>query len=122
MANVPNSKSETGADLIMAIVKEFQHGYCQYKVTIVPKVAINIKTTYDDGKVTSFTYNMGEMAEYDSYNLSYYGPIKSITENTVTIEAIGGKNRRLKIVDFAWRNSESIQSKKAKNSETMLYI
>ena len=104
------------------IVSEFEYFSSKYRVTIVPKNVITVHTIHWDGKVTVFDYRIGDMAEYDSYNLHYFGPIKSITEKTVTIEMIGGKNKRLKIADFAWRNSKSVAEKQSRNSDTMMYI
>ena len=70
------------------------------------------------------TFKIGDQAEYASYNLSYYGTIKSITEKTVTIAPrFGGGTKRLKLDTFAWRNydfdlNDTIQS----NANEMMYI
>lgn len=53
------------------------------------------------------TFKLGEMAEYGSYNLSYYGVITKITEKTVFIEERVGRQKtihRLDIAEFEWRN------------------
>jgi hypothetical protein len=51
------------------------------------------------------TYVVGESAEYDSYNFSYFGKIVSITEKSVTIQPEASRRaRRLKIEQFDWRN------------------
>ena len=65
----------------------------------------SIEVVHQDRPAKSFV--MGDMAEYDSYNLSYYGPITKITAKTITItERHGGEPRvhRLPIERFCWRN------------------
>tara|TARA_R110002020_G_scaffold220424_4_gene428359 strand:+ start:114 stop:470 length:357 start_codon:yes stop_codon:yes gene_type:complete len=68
------------------------------------------------------TFKIGDKAEYDSYNLSYYGPIVSITKKNVIIDD-HGKRRRLPFETFHWRNiTFDLAKKSAENSETMRYI
>jgi hypothetical protein len=43
---------------------------------------------------------VGEMAEYDSYNLKYLSTIASITDKTITF----ANKRRLKMEEFCYRN------------------
>lgn len=89
------------------------------EVSIEPKKSITLMV---DG--VGRTFRIGDMAEYDSYNLSYYGTIVSITEKTVTIkEKYSPQKRRLKIYDFTWRNYDfDLAQTQAKNSETSMYI
>ena len=71
------------------------------------------------------TFKIGDMAEYDSWNLSYYGKIVSITDKTVTIEEkhFDTKKRRLKLDHFAWRNwNFDLNKTIADNHDTMMYI
>jgi len=69
------------------------------------------------------TFEVGDKAEYDSYNLSYFGPIKSITKKNVIIKDTSGKNRRLPHATFHWRNINfDVAKKSAENSDTMMYI
>lgn len=72
-------------------------------------------------------FEIGDWAEYDSWNLRYTGIIRSITEKTVTIEAYPNsslsKKYRLKIDTFCWRNYDFDSGKvAAQNAETMMYI
>ena len=92
-----------------------------YSVEIVKGKSITI---YNHDKKTKNTFTIGDMAEYDSYNLSYYGPIQSITEKTVTIaNRHSGKKSRLKLDTFAWRNWDfELGSTMTKNADTMNYI
>ena len=69
------------------------------------------------------TFSVGDKAEYDSYNLSYFGPIKSITKKNVIIKDTNGKNRRLPLATFHWRNINfDLNEKQANNSEIMMSI
>lgn len=69
------------------------------------------------------TFTLGDQAEYDSYNLSYYGKIVGITKATVVVEKTGGKSRHLNLYEFCWRNYDfDLEKKSAENSDTMNYI
>jgi len=69
------------------------------------------KYAYLDGELItvrlpySRTFNIGDLAEYDSYNLSYYGKIVSIGAKTVTI-VDGPYRRRLTFEEFTDRNHD----------------
>ncbi len=57
--------------------------------------------------VKGSSFKVGDFAEYDSYNLSYYGNITKITDKTVTIkEKYETRTRRLSMEQFVWRNFE----------------
>ena len=92
----------------------------RYEVEIVPKSSITIRDK--DGHTN--TFKMGDMAEYDSYNLRYYGTIVSITNKTVTIqERHKDKRHRLSLDKFCWRNIKFVLHEVvAKNHETSHYI
>lgn len=115
-----------------------------YKLEIVPGKsikAIDFKGLVE-GKSASF--NMFDLAEYDSYNLSYLGYIVGITEKTVTIveehdfdkwkgikagtytkkhEYDKPHIHRLKLNEFAWRNYDfNLQQTRKDNHETSMYI
>ncbi len=66
-------------------------------------------------------FAIGDVAEYDSYNLSYCGTIVAITEKTVSIrEKHGSRVRRLDLADFSQRNWDFDAEATAKrNSEWM---
>lgn len=71
------------------------------------------------------TFEVGDEAEYDSFNLSYIGEIVSISDKTVTIlpRRRGEKKRRLKLAEFSWRNNfRTVAEKHARNSEEMMYL
>jgi hypothetical protein len=69
-------------------------------------------------------FRVGDCAEYDSYNLSYYGTITKISAKTITIkEKYVTKSHRLKFGEFCWRNHNfDLQDTIMKNSDTMQYI
>lgn len=66
-------------------------------------------------------FHLGDMAEYDSYNLSYYGKIVSIGPKTVTIvERHNSTRHRISVYEFAWRNIDfTVDETSKSNSETM---
>ena len=67
------------------------------------------------------TYAIGDLAEYDSFNLSYYGEIKAIGAKTVTIDKDPG-TARLDLETFAWRNSRfDLAKAQDRNTEHFMY-
>lgn len=80
----------------------------EYNVTIEKNTFIQIDCLYKNAhtpKETSVKFMIGDIAEYDSYNLSYLGKIVGITEKTISIlPEVGGTKRMLKIGDFCNRN------------------
>ena len=93
----------------------------RYEVEITPKKNITVRD-----KKTGHTnkFSIGDYAEYDSYNLRYYGAIVSITHKTVTIqERHKDKRHRLSLDKFCWRNIKFVLHEVvAKNHETSHYI
>ena len=71
------------------------------------------------GSRFSNSFNIGDMAEYNSYNMSYYGEIIKITAKTVTIkEKYSSTTHRLSLYEFAWRNQDfNLNSAQKRNSE-----
>lgn len=92
-----------------------------YSVEVVPGKSISI---FEKGTLLN-VMEIGDLAEYDSYNLSYFGPIVKITDKAVTIAERHGAKRlhRLDFNTFCWRNKH-FDAKKAedKNFETMQYL
>jgi len=90
----------------------------EYSVDIVVGQRIQ---TYRKG-VLGAKFQMGALAEYDSYNLSYTGTIKAITDRTVTITS-RGRDHRLNLHEFCWRNwNFDAALTAARNAETSLCI
>jgi hypothetical protein len=75
-------------------------------------------------KTYDMTFEVGDEAEYDSYNLSYIGTIVAIGAKTVTIRpGKGERTRRLSLKEFSWRNNfGTVAEKRARNSEEMMYL
>ena len=70
-------------------------------------------------------FNIGDTAEYDSYNLKYTGKILAIGEKTITIERsdTGHGPCRLSIYSFSLKNWDFDAVKIAKNNfETMVTL
>jgi hypothetical protein len=72
-------------------------------------------------------FNLGDEAEYGSYNLIYTGPVTKITDKTVQITAYPGTRNEtrhnLSLDTFCWRNERFNAQKVAKhNSEELYYI
>lgn len=59
------------------------------------------------------SFLIGDIAVYDSYNMSYMSEITSITAKTVSFSK---EHKRLKIDEFAWRNKETRASKSTRNA------
>ena len=112
-----------------SFVFQIQSGGKDTWVEVTPGKSITLTEVCVDKDVgirmlTERTFNVGDQAEYDSYNLSYYGPIKSITKKNVIIkEKHGDRTRRLPFTTFHWRNINfDLNKKKISNSETIRYI
>lgn len=68
------------------------------------------------------TFRIGDLAEYDSYNLVYLGRIVSITEKGVTIEA-HGRRHRLDVYGFSNKNCDfDLESIQRRNHATSMAI
>lgn len=79
----------------------------------------------DNGVPTHKTFCIGDMAEYDSFNLCYYGTITKITCKTVSIKEpySDGKVHRLKFREFVLRNYDfDLVKMREHNSDVMNYI
>lgn len=68
-------------------------------------------------------YTLGDLAEYDSWNMSYYGRIVAIGEKTVTIEKDddNGRTVRLALDEFSRRNCRfDVLTARGQNLEVMM--
>jgi len=95
-------------------------GYTTFTVETVKNKSITVTREGHEPN----TFLIGDAAEYDSWNLSYYGEIVSITDKTVTINPrYGERKRRLSLESFAWRNYNfDLDETVRQNSDTMNYI
>ena len=90
--------------------------------------SITIHKAQKDGSIKQgSTFNVGDIAEYDSYNLRYTGIITKITEKCVTIVAYPGtsyaETHRLDLATFCWRNFNfDAAETQRRNSEEMMYL
>jgi hypothetical protein len=95
-----------------------------YNADIEPGESIRLHGIHQK-KPFDVTFKVGDIAEYDSYNLHYTGQIVKITQNTITINAsrTGDRNKRLTMYEFCWRNYDFNEAEvAAKNMDTMQYI
>lgn len=94
-----------------------------YMVTLDPGKAVTVERKDSGTTVAMRTFELGDVAEYDSFNLHYTAPIKSISAKTITFDLRHGKTKRLKPQEFAWRNwNFDAEQVRIENSETMNYI
>jgi hypothetical protein len=72
--------------------------------------------------VLANSFNLGDTAEYDSYNLRYTGNIVAISDKRIVIESYG-RNYSLDINTFCWRNHDFNAAKVAEqNFRESMYI
>ena len=97
----------------------------KYSVEIVPGKSISI---YENDNLKN-SFAVGDMAEYGSYNLSYFGPILSISDKAVVVSenkyGSPGKSKKhvMDLYKFCWRNVDfDAEAKSKENSDTMMYI
>lgn len=115
------------------VTREHRHAGKVYPSEVVPNayafisarksiMLIGTRETTTGTKPYVFTFTIGEVAEYDSYNMSYYGPILAIGEKTVTIAKGDGEGKaRLSIEDFSRRNSRfDLDKARARNVDVMM--
>lgn len=95
-----------------------------FEAVVIPGVSITVTRIEGHDAGTGRTFLIGDMAEYDSFNLSYFGPILAITDKAVTIRnKHSEKKHRLNLYNFAWRNYKfNADTESKKNLETMMYI
>lgn len=98
----------------------FDMGFAKYILVVDPGKFIVVAREGEEQN----TFEIGDPAEYDSYNLLYVGIITAITDKTVTIQPkYENKKRRLKLEEFAWRNWNFNAERVAQeNFETSHYI
>lgn len=100
-------------------------GYVTTFVTVT-KTHIRLQSLMKDGRAYDVSFAIGDLAEYDSFNLRYLAPIKSFSIKSVvfhTPDHRGGKTRRLKLADFVMRNYNfNVTEIEAHNDEVSLHI
>jgi len=97
----------------------------EYEAIIVPNKFIVIRRKLESGTYTEpVRFNIGDQAEYDSYNLKYLGTITQITNKRITIDPGYSQHKKsLKLYNFCWRNYNfNLEYIQKENFETMMYI
>jgi hypothetical protein len=89
----------------------------------VGKDIIRITGRYGNKNVHA-TFKVGDMVEYDSYNLRYLGTITRITDKRVTVQPrYGASTKSMDLYTFAWRNHNfDLDKANAENAETSMSI
>jgi len=100
----------------------------KYLVTIEKNKSITIFVEDGKGIKKTTSFQIGDVAEYDRFNLKYTGEITAISEKSVTIVEWKGhrsmeKAHRLDLNTFCWRNYDFDAEKVAReNAEARMYI
>jgi hypothetical protein len=110
----------------------------KFRGTVIPAQATDYSVEVQKNKsITIFkngkpgaSFQIGDTAEYGSYNLHYLGQIIQISANSVTIEEPykmygkdHGRRHRLNMNQFCWRNYEFNLARITKfNQEESYYI
>jgi hypothetical protein len=102
-------------------IQIFNRSYAKYTVEVDTRTK-TISVTRDG--YDTITFNIGDSAIYDSYNLYYTGTITNITDKTVTFKRAGyDTTKRIKVEEFAWRNYDYDAERIGReNAETSWYI
>ena len=110
-------------------VMKIQNGHRgSYNLFITPGASVEIHTHRENGDLVNVrVFRPGDVAEFDSYNLSYTAKIVGITAKTVTFDVSYNPNeprtKRLKMADFAWRNHNfDIEATRERNAITSMSI
>jgi hypothetical protein len=101
--------------------------HASYVAYVTPGVKVEIHTHNPAGYLVNVkVFKVGDIAEYDSYNLSYTAPITKITPKRITFETgnkVQPRTKHLNYESFAWRNHDfDVHETAVKNSEVMQYI
>ena len=109
-------KDETIRSLTKSLERNINHGNDKDVTSYADAIGRHVAShTQHFTENYSNTFKIGDVAEYDSYNLSYTAEIVSITEKTVTFDN-RGKRRRIKLHEFDWRNWDFDAAKTAEQN------
>lgn len=106
-------------------IHESSFGSTKYRTTLVPQQHVIVERIEGGTVISAKRFEVGDIVEYDSFNMSYMGKITNITAKCVIvkIDPCRRLTRRMKPGEFAWRNwNFNASSAQAKNSETSNYI
>jgi hypothetical protein len=104
----------------MNIVEYTERFGRSYRVTTEPKRYVIVETLNVHKQLVDVRrFELADLAEYDSFNLKYVGNIVSIGNKTITVADKGGRRKRMKLEEFAWRNFDfDVEEIKRHNWET----
>lgn len=99
-----------------------------YNLFITPGEKVEIHTHRENGELVNVrVFRPGDVAEYDSFNLSYTAKIAGITAKNVIFNVSYSDEqpmtKRLKMENFAWRNHNfDIEKTRERNAITSMSI
>jgi hypothetical protein len=108
------------------IIHEESRGSTRFMVYLKPGNSVEVHTHKANQLTGVKVFRLGDYAEYDSFNLSYTGPIVGITAKTVIVRKgnwTNAKTKRMKPSEFAWRNFDfDLDTVNRENWETSMHI
>ena len=110
-------------------VMKIQNGHRgSYNLFITPGASVEIHTHRENGELVNVRrFVVGDVAEQDSFNLSYTAKITGITAKNVIFDISYNddepRTKRLKMENFAWRNHNfDIEATRERNAITSMSI
>jgi hypothetical protein len=103
----------------------YQSAGTVFNADVIPGASIRIygtQTNHINGPQTfDRTFNVGDVVEYDSFNLSYMGPVLAVGAKTIMVKCgIYKKARRMTLAQFCSRNwNLDLAQNTRRNSEWM---
>lgn len=95
----------------------------KYVVTLVPGEYVLVERKENGSTVSLKKFEPGDLAEHDSFNLRYTATVRSVTAKSIVFDLGGGRTKRMKPAEFAWRNWDfDAATVRAKNAETSQHI
>lgn len=86
-------------------------------------VAYPQRDLVDDQRPYDRTFALGDTVEYDSFNLSYHGPISAIGACVTVRKEYSKRTVRMELDGFTTRNHDlDLEAAAARNSDTMMAI
>ena len=109
-------------------VMKIQNGHRSYNLFITSGASVEIHTHRENGELVNVkVFRLGDVAEYDSFNLSYTAKIVGITTKNVVFDISYNddepRTKRLKMEKFAWRNHDfDVEATRERNAITSMSI
>lgn len=117
-------KKKTAEPILKSVSISFSKYPCIVEIVKGSSIELFAPTGKMNMPVLHNRFVVGDQAEYDSYNLRYYGEIIGITEKSVIIkDKYCSRSHRLKIKQFVQRNIDfNLARVEAHNREISISI